>query len=125
VVLETLSAPWLASDAGQGHLRWLRELARLGGPRLQRVYALLPRDDGGQDAVFESLPTASSAPVVLDASARHQLTATLTALHAAGIAHGSLTVAITREPHGPMVRVAGLTPTNATPDDDRRVIAAL
>ncbi len=125
VVLETLSASWLASDAGQRHLLWLRALSRLGGPRLQRVYALLPRDDGGQDAVFEALPTASSAPVQLDASARRQLTTTLAALHEAGIAHGSLAVAVTREPHGPMVRVAGLTPTNATPDDDVRALAAL
>jgi tetratricopeptide (TPR) repeat protein len=123
VVLETLSATWLASDAGQRHLLWLRELARLGGPRLQRVYALLPREDGGQDAVFEALP--SSTPAVLDDIGRHQLTATLASLHAAGIAHGSLAVAITHEPYGPMLRIAGLAPTSATPDDDRLALAAL
>jgi serine/threonine-protein kinase len=124
VVMETLSAAWLEGERGQLHLRWLREMSRLGGPRLQHIYALVPRDDGGLDAIFEVLDVSPARLAPSDGLARRQLLATLARLHEASVAHGSVAGALTREPHGPMLRLAGLAPTEgATPDDDRRALA--
>ena len=123
VAIETLSGAWLAAEAGRAHLEWVRALVRLGGPRLQRLYALHPRDDGGVDLVWEALPQLAAPP---SPDARVLLAATLAAAHAAGVAHGSLPAAIVHEAHGPTVRLAGCAPrAGAGIDDDRAALAAL
>jgi hypothetical protein len=113
IVIETLAAAYVDSPAGQRHLRWLRDLARLGGPRLQRLFALAPRGDGGIDAIFEALP---QRPFSGD---RTSLRATLAALHAAGIAHGTISRSIVEDAAGPAILVAGRAPREgATVEDD-------
>jgi hypothetical protein len=115
VVIETFEAGYLRGEAGQRHLAWLRALARLGGPRLQRLLALIVRQDGGTDAIFEaSGPSRPALP-----HARDRLRRTLARVHASGVAHGSVTSSIVHESHGPVLLVAGRAPRpSASVDED-------
>ncbi|MEO6951958.1 MAG: protein kinase [Polyangia bacterium] len=106
VLVERLPADYLASPAGSAHLAWLRAFAHDAGPRVQRLFALAPRDDGGVDAVFEA-PAAGAVPLV---GAHRLVTASLTAVHARGVAHGSIATSLVHEPFGPRLLLAGRAP---------------
>ena len=125
VVLELFPPGYLESDAGAPHLRWLRALARHGGPSLQRVLRIEKMPDGSHQAVFEAVNGATPRPAGLDAGARARLDRALAPLHAEGIAHGSPAASIVIEEHGPTLLVAGRAPHASSPDDDRRELAAL
>ncbi|HZS38722.1 MAG TPA: protein kinase [Polyangia bacterium] len=122
VVLEKFSADYLGSEAGAAHLRWLRALARHGGPRLQRVLRIERMADGGGRVVFEAVSGRPTAPRDLDAAERARLADALEELHASGAAHGAIAESIVREDFGPTLIVAGRRPRGATPDDDRRAL---
>jgi hypothetical protein len=120
VIIETLDASYLRDEAGQRHLAWLRALARLGGPRLQRLFTLIARPDGGTDAIFEaSGPSRPAAP-----HAHERLRRSLARVHGAGVAHGSIASSIVHEAHGPVLLVAGRAPRpSASVDGDLAALA--
>jgi serine/threonine-protein kinase len=122
VILEELAPAYATSPEGHAHLDWLGALARLGGPRLQRVLRL-ERIGVTTRAVFEAV--SGPAPLALDGKWRPALERALSPLHAAGVAHGSIAASLVMEEHGPTLLVAGRRPTGAEPDADRAALAAL
>src|SRR5439155_16318042 len=121
--VEKFADEYLRSDAGAAHLRWLRALARHGGPRLQRVLRIERLADGGGRVVFEAVNGKPTPPRELDAAERARLLEAVEALHDSGAAHGAIAESIVREDFGPTLIVAGRAPRGATPDDDRRALA--
>ncbi len=124
VIIESLPASYLAGDEGARHLAWLQAIARRGGPRIQRLFALRAQPDGGIDAIFEAIMAhASAASTINRARSRRLLARSVAGLHADGVAHGSLETSIAYEPHGPVILVCGRAPRDgATLDDDLRVL---
>ena len=121
VHVERLSSSYLASAAGIAHLAWLRAFARDAGPRVQRLFALVPRDEGALDAVFEA-----PAPVAPPrADALRLVAASVAAVHMRGIAHGSIATSVVHEPSGPRLLLAGRAPrADATVADDVAVLGS-
>ncbi len=123
VIIETLRAAYLESETGQRHLAWLKAIARRGSPRVQRLFALGVRADGGVDAVFEAILPQTTGPATDAAHTRGLLARSIDDLHADGVVHGSLSRSIVHEPHGPVILLAGRAPvTGATPEDDLRAL---
>jgi serine/threonine-protein kinase len=108
---------------GAAHLRWLRALARHGGPSLQRVLRIEPQPDGSTRAVFEAV--SGQRPPTWPRPAVETLRRALAPLHAEGMTHGSLTDSIVLEEHGPTLLVAGRSPTSITVADEQRQLASL
>jgi serine/threonine-protein kinase len=117
VILERFLPSYLSTDAGAEHLRWLRALARHGGPRLQRVLRI---DRTTDLAVFEAVSGRPLAPHDLPAPDRARLLEALEPLHASGHAHGAIATSVVREDFGPTLLVAGRRPSSRTPAEDRR-----
>ena len=122
VLIERLPAGYLATQPGAAHLAWLRVFARDAGPRVQRLYALVPRDDGGIDAVFEAPATGA----VRRADAGRLVTASLVAVQARGVAHGSIATSLIDEPFGPRLLLAGRAPRDgATVEEDLAALTSI
>lgn len=118
VVIELLPA-----DAA--HLPWLRALARLAGPRLQRILRLERLGDGGTRVVYEALAGRTPRPPSLTRREHELLARALAPLHAAGIAHGSVATSIIFEDHGPALLTAGRRPSGLSVAQELRELAAL
>jgi len=118
VVIENIPA-----DAA--HLPWLRALARLGGARLQRILRLERIGDGTTRVVYEALTGKTPRPPRLTSREHALLVRALAPLHAAGIAHGSVTSSIVFEDHGPALLTAGRKPTGITVEEELRELASL
>jgi serine/threonine-protein kinase len=86
------------------HLKWLKAMARHGGPHLQRVL----RIDGNR-VIYEAIAGSTGA---LDESARQKVLAALAPIHDAGFQHGSLRESILLDENGPIILVAGRAPTS-------------
>jgi serine/threonine-protein kinase len=86
------------------HLKWLKAMARNGGPHLQRVL----RIDQNR-VIYEAI---AGAPGAIDETAKQLILAALKPIHDAGFAHGSLKESILFDENGPIVLVAGRAPTN-------------
>ncbi len=120
VLVEEFAPGFLAGDAGQAQLAWLRVMARHGGPHLQRVLRIEPAR-----AVYEA-PLGPGAGWVDRAAAARLVLGVCRALagpHGDGVAHGALAGAIVVEESGPTVLVAGRGPADAalrdrSPGDD-------
>ena len=119
VIAENFSPGYFESESGARHLRWLRQMARHGGPYLQRVLRI-----EGDRVVYEAVvgPPPSEK---LSAGARARLAKALQPLHDAGVAHGSVASSLVVDESGPTLLVAGRRPTEATPKDDVGQLAAL
>ena len=112
VVVETLSAAYLATADGAQHIAWLRDFARWAGPRVQRIFALRATDDGGIEAVFEPTPPCNGGSV--STRNRALVRASLSPLHARGTGHGSLPSSLALDSDAaPVVIIAGRTPRAA------------
>jgi hypothetical protein len=94
------------------HLKWLKAMARNGGPHLQRVLRIIV-DEGENRVIYEAI---AGAPGAIDESAKRQILAALKPIHDAGFAHGSLKESILFDENGPIVLVAGRAPTDK-PDE--------
>jgi eukaryotic-like serine/threonine-protein kinase len=113
----------LPSDAA--HLPWLRALARLGGARLQRVLRLERVGDGTTRVVYEALAGRTPRPPSLSRAEHALLARALAPLHAAGIAHGSVTTSLVLEDHGPALLTAGRRPSGISVEEELRELAGL
>ena len=113
----------LPSDAP--HLPWLRAIARLGGPRLQRVLRLEPAGDGSMRVVYEALTGRTPRPPRLTPREYQLLLRALAPLHAAGITHGSVAQSIVFEDHGPALLTAGRRPSGISVEEEARELRDL
>jgi serine/threonine-protein kinase len=113
----------LPNDAA--HLPWLRAIARLAGARLQRVLRLERVGDGTTRVVYEALTGRTPRPPRLSAREHDLLARALAPLHAAGIAHGSVTSSIVLEDHGPALLTAGRRPSGISVEEELRELRGL
>ena len=144
VLLERFAPGLLQSAKGAVHLAWLRRMAALAGPGLQRIYhvdlapaplrvaaqsSLLPQGEGpAAEVVFQFFDPAAT----LDASdllpeERSSVNRVLRRLRDAGVVHGSPGRALVRGTghvalllcgHGPLSGSGGLRDVDADPDAD-------
>jgi len=112
VLLEDFPPGFFATEAGQAHRRWLRAIARHGGPHLQRVLGWLRLEDGTERVVYEAIAGAPRALGALEPRLRAIVVAGLATLHDAGAPHGALADGepIVLTENGPVVLVAGRAP---------------
>lgn len=130
IVIEQFAPGLLQGEAGAAHLRWLRRLARLAGPGLQRILRI----------DLDSLPTAQvhyEAPSALHAAGANlplrpteldQLRRVVGRLHAAEQVHGDILRAVVREGAQPLLIVSGFGPlswTTAAPPGPRDDLEAI
>lgn len=136
VVVERFAPGLLQSPAGAAQLRWLRQLAAVAGPGLQRVFHIrLSSSDGpsllATAAEPEVAPTSGSWPaevcyeyvaaseVVDPAQAtpeeKQQLRRLLSRLHQAGVAHGAVARSVVREPAQLCLLLQGCGPLHGSP----------
>lgn len=107
------------------HLPWLRAMARLGGPRLQRVLRLEPLADGALRVVYEALSGRSPISPSLTPAAGALLARALEPLHQLGLTHGSISDSLLFEQHGPVLLLAGRRPTPKSVPEEERELAQL
>lgn len=110
LLIEQFSAASLATSVGQRHLAWLRVMAKLGGPGLQRVLRIVLDGDTAEVHAEEavSVPLTPSAP--LDRRDARVLESVLAAIHDAGEVHGDIANAIVVEKYGAIIQVVGQGP---------------
>jgi serine/threonine-protein kinase len=123
VILERF-APGFLDGPGAAHLRWLRALARHGGPGLQRILRIERLPDGAHRVVYEAHVGAPAAPASVPRDSLLAVERALAALHAHGGSHGSVASSVIVEDWGSVLLVAGRAPSG-TPDNDRVELAAL
>lgn len=130
--VERFSVEHFQSAQGQRHLHWLRTMARLGGPGLQRVLRIVL--DGPQPEVHyeEPIGRQPSKDLRLDARAGMLLQKTLAAIHSAGEVHGTVADSILIERYGPLLLLSGRGPLSwpagerlPDPQTDQLALAAL
>jgi serine/threonine-protein kinase len=112
VLLEDFPPGFFATEAGQAHRRWLRAIARHGGPHIQRVLGWLRLEDGTERVVFEAPVGTPRGLANLDRALRDAVASGLATLHDAGAPHGALADGepILVTDHGPVLLVAGRAP---------------
>ena len=117
VILEHFPPGYFETPEGANHLRWLRALARHGGPSLQRILRIERLPDGAHRVVYEAISGPTPSPSALTPAHLSALRRALSPLAAEGHAHGSLSSSIVLAPHGPTLLIAGrLPPPPNTPD---------
>jgi tetratricopeptide (TPR) repeat protein len=112
VIVERFQPGALHSEAGVLHLRWLRALAALGGPGVQRVL----RIDSAAGAVYFELPVGAQASPksLLGDEDAALIGRALRALHEKGLAHGAVPESVVIEPLGATLLVHGRGPLTWT-----------
>jgi serine/threonine-protein kinase len=115
VIVEQMNPGWFESEAGALHLKWLRLLARHGGPHLQRILRIIEAR-----VIYEAI--FGPPPQTLDEPSRARLLRVLQPLHDAGVAHGSVATSLVVDEGGATLLVAGRAPGDATADDDRAAL---
>jgi hypothetical protein len=113
----------VADDAAR--MAWLKAVARWGGARLQRVLRLERIGDGTVRVVYEALAGRTPRPPRLSRADHALLARALAPLHAAGVAHGSVTTSLVIEDHGPALLTAGRRPSGVSVEDEMRELAGL
>jgi serine/threonine-protein kinase len=127
VIVEQFHAPEPARFAA--HLRWLRALARLGGPGLQRVLRI---DEAAAAVHYEAPigPPAEAGPPLAGPAAR-LVRRTLARLHDQGLVHGAVAASVVCEPAAALLVLHGRGPLGwsaeqpPTAADDLRQLAEL
>jgi serine/threonine-protein kinase len=115
VLIEDLAPEFLAGPDGAAHLRWLRVMARYGGPHLQRVLRI------DRSRVVYEAPLGPPCGWVDRPGAGRLVLGICRALagpHGEGVAHGALAESIVVEETGPTLLVAGRGPRDRSPGDD-------
>lgn len=124
VVTEHFAPGLLQSEAGAAHLRWLRTIARLGGPGLQRVLRIDLEGPEGRDGQAGGAVVCYEAPLGPHASSQaplqdddlRLLREVLELLHGAGQVHGAVERSVLCEPAGAMLQVHGRGPLGQAAD---------
>ncbi|MFO0576722.1 MAG: protein kinase [Polyangia bacterium] len=125
VIVERFRPGALQGEAGVLHLRWLRALAALGGPGVQRVL----RIDSAAAAAYFELPVGSEAaperPLGDEDAAL--IGRALHALHTQGLAHGAVRASVVIEPLCATLLVHGRGPLGwpSPPPDAQADLVAL
>jgi serine/threonine-protein kinase len=122
VIVERFRAGFLDGE-GAAQLAWLRALAKLGGPGLQRILRIEKMADGGHRVVYEAHVGAPAAPASVPRASLRAVERALAPLHAAGLAHGAVASSILVEDWGAVLLVAGRAPSGAPADDDAQLAA--
>jgi hypothetical protein len=130
MLIERFAPGLLQSEAGALHLAWLRAMARLAGPGLQRVLRI---DLGSQPSaqVYYEAPSGTpvSTGVRLSRLEREQVLRVLTRLHNGGLVHGALLRSLIREPAQPLLLISGRGPlfwsVPPTPAEDIAALGSL
>lgn len=130
MLVERFTKAVLQGERGAAHLDWLREMARLGGPGLQRILRIDLHNPSGVQIFFEAprgLPVTAQAP--LSSTEHAQLRRVLLRLHAAGRTHGDVAQSVMREPEHPLLLLCGHGPlfqaANARASDDLEALKSL
>ncbi len=110
LTVERFAAGGFESATGVRHLRWLRTMARLGGPGLQRVLRIVLDRERPEVHYEEPIGMRPSAEAPLSAHDLAIVEQTLTAIHQAAEVHGSVGDSILIEKHGPLLLIAGRGP---------------
>lgn len=105
ILIERFAPGVLQSDVGAVHLAWLRALARLAGPGLQRILRIdlghggAPAGGLGVQVHYEDIGR-HGAIAAVDAvlGERQMMARILSRMHAAGIVHGAVATSLWREP---------------------------
>lgn len=128
--IERFAPGLLQGEAGAGHLAWLRQMAALAGPGLQRVLRIDLHSQPSAEVHYEA-PEGHvvSAQNLLSEEEQACVARVLSRLHAAGIAHGSLATALVLEPAQPLLLLSGHGPLAwskpALPADDLLALASV
>ena len=130
VLIERFDREKLMTPTGQHHLHWLRAMARLGGPGLQRVLRIM-LDGHSPEVHFEEtvgIPLGANGPPSRQDEAI--LLATLHAIHAEDEVHGNISDAVIVEKYGAQLQVVGRGPLGwkspaPTPKDEERTLLAM
>ena len=111
VLVERFHLAGSSREARAQQLEWLRALARLGGPGLQRILRIEDQDDRGLTVHYE-VPVGPHADSTsrLEPADVSLLRRTLQRLHAAGIVHGAVADAVVCEPASALLLVHGRGP---------------
>lgn len=134
ILVERFRPGAFQSEAGARHHRWLRGLAALGGPGVQRVLRIeLSSDaaDGPAPAVHYELPAgpAASPTQLLDEEDAALITRALASLHDRGLVHGAVRSSVVIEPLAALLVLHGRGPlgwsTEAKTQDDLQDLAAI
>ena len=110
LTVERFAPGGFESVTGVRHLHWLRTMARLGGPGLQRVLRIVLDRERPEVHYEEPVGMRPSAEAPLTAHQAAILGQTLTAIHQAAEVHGSVAGSILLEKHGPLLLIAGRGP---------------
>lgn len=138
ILVERFRPGALQSEAGARHLRWLRGLAALGGPGVQRVLRIDlagrstdPAATGPAPAVHYELPAgpAASPQHLLDEEDAALISRSLASLHERDLVHGAVRSSIVIEPLAALLILHGRGPlgwaTEPRPEDDLRDLMAI
>ena len=115
VLVERFHKNGANSEALTAHLSWLKTVARLAGPGLQRILRIdqmTAQPDSAEVEVHYEVPVGPHAGsgVPLGSSDANLLRRTLRHLHAAGIAHGQILSSVVCEPTAAMLLIHGRGP---------------
>ena len=129
LTVERFAPGGFESATGVRHLHWLRTMARLGGPGLQRVLRIVLDREQPEVHYEEPVGMHPSAEAPLTAHHAAILEQTLTAIHQAAEVHGSVAGSILIEKHGPLLLIAGRGPLSwsepaPSAHQDREALAA-
>lgn len=129
LTVERFAPGGFESATGVRHLHWLRTMARLGGPGLQRVLRIVLDRERPEVHYEEPVGMQPSAEAPLTAHHAAILEQTLTAIHQAAEVHGSVAGSILIEKHGPLLLIAGRGPLSwsepaPSAHQDREALAA-
>lgn len=129
ILVERFRPGAFQSEAGARHHRWLRGLAALGGPGVQRVLRIDLSENA--PAVHYELPAgpAASEEHPLDEEDAALITRALAALHDRGLVHGAVRSSVVIEPLAALLVLSGRGPlgwpTEAKPEEDLLELRAL
>lgn len=116
VLVERFRSAEPRQDALAAQLRWLRGVARLAGPGLQRVLRIEQDAEQNLTVHYEAPVGPHAGPAApLSAADARLLRRTLQRLHAAGIVHGAIAGAVVCEPAAAMLLVHGRGPLAWSP----------
>jgi serine/threonine-protein kinase len=111
VLIERFREGLLQGPAGAAHLLWLRGMARVSGPGLQRILRIDIHSQPSAQVHYEApAGTPVSPSASLSAKEHAQATRLLARLHGAALVHGGVARALHREPAQLMLLISGQGP---------------
>ncbi len=112
VLIERFFPASLATPVGQRQLEWLRVMAKLGGPGLQRILRLVFDEETAEVHLEEAVGVLLTPSAPLSRRDARVLESVLAAIHEAGEVHGDVAHAIVVERYGALLQVVGKGPLN-------------